>query len=43
LLKIVKRSDNKNSGVDTTPKGPSAVIISYDPGAYMALMEGMLV
>ena len=43
LLKIVQRSCNKNSGVDTTHQGPGAGVISYALGAYMGLMEGMLV
>ena len=43
LLKIVQRSYNKNSGVDTTHQGPGAGVVSYALGAYMGLMEGMLV
>jgi hypothetical protein len=43
LLKIVQRSDNRNSGVNTTPQGPGAGVVSYALGAYMVLMEGMLV
>ena len=43
LLKIVQRSYNKNSGVDTTHQSPWAEVVSYALGAYMGLMEGMLV
>jgi len=43
LWKIVKKTDNENSGIDTIPQGPGGVIVSYNMGAYMVLIEGMLV
>ena len=44
LLKIVKKLDNKNSGVEITPQGPGgAGVVSYALGVYMVPMEGMLV
>ena len=43
LLKIVQIFDNKNSGVDTAPQGPGVGAVSYALGAYMVVMEGMLV
>jgi hypothetical protein len=33
LLKIVQKSDSKNSGVDTTPQGPGAGVVSFALGA----------
>jgi hypothetical protein len=43
LLKIFHRSYNKNSGVEITPQGPGADVLSYALGAYMVLMDGILV
>jgi hypothetical protein len=43
VLKIVQRSYNKKSGVDTTHQGPGAGVFSYALGAYVGLMEEMLV
>jgi hypothetical protein len=43
LLKIVHRSYNENSGVNKTPQGLGAGVVSYFLGAYMVLIEGMLV
>ena len=43
VLKIVQSSYNKNSGVDTTHQGPGAGVFSYALGAYVGLMEEMLV
>jgi hypothetical protein len=43
LLKIVQRSYNENSGVNTTPQGPRAGVVSYALGSYMVPMEGTLV
>jgi hypothetical protein len=31
-LKIIQKSDNKNSGFDTTPQGPGASVVSYALG-----------
>ena len=42
LLKIVKTSDNK-LGVDTTPKGPRTGVVNFALGAFMVLMEEMLI
>jgi hypothetical protein len=42
LLKIVRRSYNKNSGVDTSPQGPGAEVVSCALGANMVLLEVML-
>ena len=43
LLKIVQRSDNKISGVDTTPQGPGAGVVRCALDAYTVLMKGILV
>ena len=42
-LKIVKRLDNKNYGVNTTSQGPRLGVVSYALGAYRVLMEGMVI
>jgi hypothetical protein len=34
---------NFNAGVDTAPQGPGVGVVSYALGAYMVVMEGMLV
>jgi len=41
LLKIVQRSFNENSGVETTP--PGASVVSYGQGVAIVCLEGMLV
>ena len=40
VMKIVKMSHNKNSGVNTTPQSPRAGVVSYAPGVYTVLMAG---
>ena len=42
-LKIVKRLDNKPLWRQQNIRGPGAGAVSYDLGAYMVHMEGMLV
>jgi len=43
LLKMLQRSYNKNSRIETTPQDPVAGVVSYALGANMVLIEGMLV
>ena len=43
LLEIAQRSDKKSSDVDATPQGPRVGVVTYALGAYLVLMEGMLV
>ena len=43
LSKIVQRSNNKNSHVDSTSQGPGEGVVSYAPGAYIVLIEGILI
>jgi hypothetical protein len=43
LLKIVQKSDNKNSGVETALQGTGAGVVSYTLRACMVFMKGMLV
>jgi hypothetical protein len=43
LLKIVQRSYNKHSDIETILQDPGAGVVSYALGVYMVLMEEMLV
>ena len=43
LFRIVQRSDNKSSAIDTTPLSPGASIVSYASGPYNVSKEGVVV